>query len=174
MTAKQIRKWYHDHKVAYVKDDWRSSERFPHWGISSTGASTMDTPYLEHLESEGRAGSIWRPRNAADREYVEALEEFFAPYVAILPRPKGNLITEYTGMRRTQASLAESKGVTQQAVSKALMSAMRALVHIIAKDDPAYVPPQDGRRRDFEGETQAAERVFVRFWLERAEGRTPI
>jgi hypothetical protein len=74
------------------------------------------------------------------------------------------------GMRRTQADIAREESRTQQAVSAALVRAMRDLLRAIAKDDPDWTPPKDGRRRDYDGEKKAAERVFDRYWTSRQGG----
>ena len=161
MNDKEIRKWYADHGVEYIPEDWGAR------GNKMNFMGTSMPSYILMLEEEGRAKPLWPQRGDGEREYVLALEDFFAPYIALLPRPKGNLIEEYMGMRRTQADLARSEHVSQQAVSKAMKAALRSLTRLIAKDDPEYVPPQDGRRRDFEGERAAAMRVFVRWYLSR-------
>lgn len=174
MNEKEIRRWCHDNGIEYIASDWGPR--------SDTGESAGPTAWIsqEHRTTaswsmgnllkaadDPTAGSMWHDRTPEDREYIEALEDFFDPYIAMLPRPKGNLIREYMGMRRTQRDIGRSEGVTRSAVTHALKRALRDLTRLIAKDDPEWVPPADKRRRDYEGEKEAAERVFGRYWRRR-------
>jgi hypothetical protein len=179
VNEKEIRRWHHDHGVEYIPEDWTGRSetgetiaRLPFWGDprareNMARRANMTPGGMQALDDSGQAAPLYAGRTAEDREYVMALEDFFDPYIALLPRPKGNLIREYMGMRRTEADIARTAGVTQQAVSQALQRALRALTALVARDDPEWVPPADKRRRDYEGEREAAERVFDRYWQKR-------
>jgi hypothetical protein len=182
LNDKDIRRWHHANGMEYIKEDWgpRDPETgeglspTPYWGDNAFGresrpgmSMSMTPGRLDWLDAEGIIRPLWAERSPEDRAVMESLEDFFTPYIATLPRPKGNLLREYMGMRRTQADIAREESRTQQAVSAALVRAMRDLLRAIAKDDPDWTPPKDGRRRDYAGEREAAERVFDRYWKDR-------
>jgi hypothetical protein len=175
---KDVKRWYREHDMEYIAEDWGARDpetgeglenadvRGGKWkgGRQASTAFLNFTQWLSWLEDQGVVEPLWRPRSVDDRAYVVALEDFFQPYLGLLPRPKGNLLAEYMGSRRTQADIAEATGRTQQAVSAQLKTALRALIRRIAEDDPAWTPPSDGRVRDYDGELRSAERVFDLWW----------
>lgn len=177
MNEKEIRRWCHDNGIEYIASDWgprsdtgESAGEASYYGERQEHRNVVRwdmTGLLTGREQKSDSAPVWAGRTPEDREYIEALEDFFDPYIAMLPRPKGNLIREYMGMRRTQRDIGRSEGVTRSAVTHALKRALRDLTRLIAKDDPEWVPPADKRRRDYEGEKEAAERVFGRYWRRR-------
>lgn len=149
MNEKEIRRWYREH------------------GMSPPDQEPTDRAALMGDLLDRESVPLWTGRSVEDVEYMKALADFFDPYIALMARPKGNLIREYMGLRKTEAEIGKEYGLSQQAVSQALQRALRTLTRLIAMDDPEWKPPADKRRRDYEGEKKAAERVFDRYWRRR-------
>jgi hypothetical protein len=175
----EVKKWYRENGMEYIPSDWgpRSDtgesagsdlpkDRF---GGNSEMAHSREFPvhFWPNWAADENAGvgAMWPPRE--DQEEVDALDEFFAPYYLRLPQPKANLLMDYFGARNTQSELAGPSGVTQQAISKDLKSAVRALTRLIAEDCPTFNPPEDGRKRDDAEEGRAAQEVLNTWWYER-------
>lgn len=169
MDEKDIRRWYQQHGVEFIASDWK---RDPETGESL---------YPDGLDAERRdvtrlVDSTWMrffeegqlpwflPR---DRDTVEALEEFFSPYIAMLPRPKGNVLRQLVNDTLTYQEIAEDRDVSRQGAWKQVNAAVTELVRLVARDDPAFTPPRDGRRRDKRAELASAAAVLNRFWKEK-------
>jgi len=106
----------------------------------------------------------WRERSISEKRWLYLLDAFFAPYLAMLPRPKGNLLREVFGERHTYQKAADERQLYDRSHARAqTLRALQGLTQLIANDDPEFMPPKDGRARDFEAETAAAERVFDRY-----------
>jgi len=90
------------------------------------------------------------------------------PYFDQLPRAQRTLLVDALWRGRTQRQLATARGVTQQAIVQQLETARRALVAVIARNDPEFVEAEAARRsgsrgrptRNYEGENDAAWRVL--------------
>ena len=172
-TAERIRKWYHKHGLEYDKEAWgprsetgesatpqvQQPERSPGKGGSTSVRSTDPTPERQWWWEKQHFP--WRPRGADEKRWVHLLDDFFAPYIAMLPRPKGNLVTQVYGEQRTYAEVGEEAGIARQSAHEAVQRAVRDLTRLIADDDPLFHPPTDGRRRDYDEEARAARRVFM-------------
>jgi hypothetical protein len=169
-----IRQWYEAHGMEYVAEDWGSR--------SDTGESTGRAPDVrerphsgrvasydgkafEQMEDLGLVGFLWTQRE--DHDTLDALEEFFTPYLATMPHAKRRLIDGYIYNRRSQARLAETLGVSQQAVSKRLAAALRWLVKTIA-DEQRFLAEVAGDYETMSAEDEElAWHSFNTFW----EGR---
>jgi len=117
----------------------------------------------KHFQS--RFHAMWQEqRLPEDREEVEAMEEFWSPYLHMLPVPKANLIWQLMNARLPQSAVADGLGITQQAVSKAAVQAFRDLCRLVAADEPRFIPPADRRRRLYEDEKMATLHVLNRYW----------
>ena len=168
-TLHDIQRWYHNHQMPFLEEDWQLR--------SDTGES--DSPQSQEGERTKEVRSSantadrlwwwekqqfpWRKRTHEEQEWQEKLDQFFAPYLAMLPRPKGNLLRSLYGDLRSFTELGLDARTSRQAAFKAARSARRALIRLIAEDDPQFVAPVDGRTRDYEGEEYAAERVFFHY-----------
>lgn len=172
LTLKDIRRWYHKNRMPFEEEDWGPQ--------AETGESIG--PQTQDREREGRDGVRssattpdrmwwwekqrfpWRPRTSEEKRWLYALDAFFAPYLAMLPRPKGNLVRQVFGELLTYAEVADDEGLFDRSgARKRVLAAVRDLTRLIANDDPLFRPPPDGRRRDYEEEAKAARRVFVVF-----------
>ena len=180
MDRKDIIKWYEENGMEYIPEDWgprnevgeslSNDHQGQEKGIGGTSkvAGGWFGANQWQLESGGIPfAPIWPPRTPEEQEYVEALDEFFTPYLARLPLAKANVILAYLGERKTQAEIGATQGITQQGVSKELRSAVRQLTRLVALDDPDFTPPRDARRRDYRAEADAAGRVLNVWWHER-------
>ncbi len=107
----------------------------------------------------------WRERTADEKRWIYLLDAFFVPYIAMLPRAKGNLVRQVFGERLTYQEVADEAGGKRQSAHEAVWRAVQDLTRRIAEDDPDFVPPQDGRRRDHAAETEAAKRVLDAYLL---------
>lgn len=181
-APRNVRQWYHKHGVPLREEDW--GDRFEN-GESATPSRATEW-YGRMFDDNKRtqlrpftAGDswwwellspLWPPRE--DRETIERLEAFFAPYIALLPYPKGNLIRQLFNDRLTYAEAAEGAQLTRQGAYAATRRAVRALTRLVANDDPDFVPPTDGRRRDYEAERAAAWRVYDRYTRRQDDNRT--
>jgi predicted DNA-binding protein YlxM (UPF0122 family) len=176
-APKDARRWYADHHIDVIPEDW--GKRDPetgeglenvgnaYWGEREGRTTLVPVRDLERLLG-GKLQPIWRERSETDREFIEALEDFFLPYIAVLPKEKASVLDQYLGQRRTQEEIAAAQGVSQQAVSKQLRTALRALINRIAAD--AHIHDEYLHE---EGETAAelAWFVFECYWYERFERR---
>lgn len=169
MTLADIRRWYHDNGMAFHPEDF---------GVRAETGESIG-PQTQDREREGRDGirssastpdrmwwwekqrHPWRERSEGELEWLYLLDQFFAPYIAMLPRPKGNLVRQVFGDRMTYAEVAEANGVKRQSAHEATKRAVQDLTRLIAEDDSMFTPPADGRTRDHEAETRAARRVFM-------------
>lgn len=164
MTDKQVRKWYQDHGIEYIPSDWDdSNERrgLKNWTSMHIGREPV---YLwgGPFPDSSNDRPWWHARTAEEKVTAKQLEAFFAPYIAMLPRGKGELIRELVNDRKTYDQIAEdNKFYDRSHAHRALRRAVQALVLLIAKDDPDFV--YHGRPRDYEAEQAAAERVFDRY-----------
>lgn len=158
MNDKEIREWYQANGMEYIAEDWDA-----------------DAPQVQEPERHGgmRARTI-EPnmvlavhphRTPEERTRMEALEDFFEPYISMLPRPKGELIRQLINDQKTYEAIRQDEGrASRGSTINAGKRALQALLRLIANDDPDFTPPADGRRRDYEAERAAAERVFARYW----------
>lgn len=175
MEGKDIRRWYHDHGIPYLEEDW--GERAD---TGESGGPQTQQPQRAAGASVRTIGSTpdmmwwwekqpwpWRERGDSERDWLLLLDDFFLPYLALLPRAKGNLLRQVFGDLATYQEVGDAERVSRQAAQQSTVRALRALTRVIAEDDPAFVAPPDGRRRDYEAEAEAAKRVFLRF----VEGR---
>lgn len=143
MTDKEVRQWYDAHGMEYDAEDWgpkgdngeslgkQSSERAR---VGREYVSPYDPHSLYELEHDegGVVRLLWEQRE--DHAVLEAVEEFFAPHMAVMPGAKRRVLEEYLLGRRSQTDMAGELGVSQQAVSKQLRSAVRWVVRDIADD----------------------------------------
>ncbi len=169
-TLADIRRWYHDNGMPFEEEDWGPR--------SETGESSG--PQVQDREREGRDGIRssastpdrmwwwekqrfpWRERTQGEKEWLYLLDAFFAPYIAMLPRPKGNLVRQVFGEQMTYREVAEEAGLFDRSgARKRVLAAVRDLTRLIANDDALFSPPPDGRERDHEAEARAARRVFM-------------
>lgn len=172
-TFKDIKRWYHEAGVPLLNEDWGARDEV-------TGESIG--PQTQHREREGRDGVRssattpdrmwwwnkqrfpWRERTTTEKEWLYLLDQFFAPYLSMLPRAKGNLVREVFGEVRTYQEVADERGVRRQSAHEAVQRAVRDLTRLIALDDPLFHDPiPAARKRDFEEEARAARRVFVTY-----------
>lgn len=175
MTAADIRRWYQDAGMEYDPEDWgersdtgestgpqhQPPQRMtPYRGAGSTSVRSSDS-------SPGRAwwwekqAFPWREREYEERQWLELLDDFFAPYLAMMPKDKGNLLRQVYGDLSTYQEVAANEHVAKSTAHEAVQRAVRDVTRLIAEDDPLFRPPIDGRRRDFEEEARAARRVFM-------------
>ncbi len=116
-----------------------------------------------HFQS--RFHALWAAqRTPEDREEVEAMEEFWFPYLHMLPVPKANILWQVMNARLTYEQIGEARGTSRQAAHDAVRTATRDLLRLVAADEPRFVPHADKRRRDYEGEEAAALHVLNRYW----------
>ncbi len=170
LTAKDIRRWYHKHGLPYEEEDWGPR--------SDTGESAgQQTQHQERTGRDGVRSSAttpdrmwwwetkalpWSARSRAEQEWVNMLDDFFSPYIAMLPRPKGNLLTHIFAEQLSYAETAKAEGLSSKgSIHKQVQRAVHDLTRLIAEDDALFHPPADGRARDFDDEQRAARRVFV-------------
>jgi len=169
LTAKDIRRWYTEHGMPYLEEDWgeraetgeSSGPQVQEGERTKEVRSTAATP--DRMWWWEKQTFPWRARTLEEKEWALALESFFTPYVALLPRPKGNLLQQVFNDLRTYADVGEEAGIKRQSAHEAVERAVRDLTRLIASDDPLFRPPPDGRKRDYEEESRAARRVFVVF-----------
>ena len=179
MDTKDIRKWYHDHGIPYEAEDWgprsETGESDGHQPVDRERAdrhnfvlSRAATP--EELWWWEKHAILWRPRSGEEADWLQTLDDFFAPYLAMLPRAKGNLVRAIYGDLATYEEAAQAEGIARQSAHEATKRAVRDLTRRIAEDDPLFRPPPDGRRRDYEDEARAARRVFMVYLARRRAG----
>lgn len=178
-ASKEVRRWYHDHGMEVIPQDWDARSetgesdtvlRVTNWHnrILDDNKRTQLRPFTAGDSWWWEALTpLWQPRD--DRETIERMEAFFAPYIAMLPYPKGNIIRQLFNDRLTYAEAGDREEMTRQGAHAALQRAVRALVKLIAQDDPSFLPPADGRRRDYDAERAAARRVYDRY-MRRTDG----
>lgn len=171
MTLRDIRRWYADNHVPYIEEDWgprdedgesagqqtQDREREGRHGVRST-ASTPDRMWWwekKHFP--------WSARSSEEKRWVYALDAFFAPYLAMLSRPKLNLVQQVFNDRTTFQEVADEGRITRQSAHEGTRRAIRDLTRLIADDDPLFHAPTDGRRRDYAEEARAARRVLVTY-----------
>lgn len=162
-----IKRWYQEHGMPYVHEDWQYRDETGESATRQTqppeergGQRFVPRDPTEQWWWE-RQHFPWRPRTFEEREWQEVLEDFFTPYIAMMARPKANLLWQVFGVRATYADAGASEGISRQAAQQAVKRAVRDLTKRIAMDDVLYRPPTDGRRRDYEEEQRAAKRVFM-------------
>lgn len=163
---KQVRLWFHKHGVEYIPDDW-GDPRYHHGSGNArpTGGLPKDgqTHSLEYVQPY--ATPPWKQRvSELEREKIEALEEFFQPYIAQLPVAKGQVLYEYMFLRRTLEEVGGYR--SKQAAHQALQRALQDLARIVAEDH-GYAGPEDKRFRDKNAETREMKLALNRFWSER-------
>lgn len=171
-TLKDIRQWYHDHGIEYLSEDWGERDDV---GESATRQHQMAERYFEttgrrRVRSMDPALSTWfdgmqfpwSPRPELDRAWITLLEEFFAPYLATLPREKGETLARLFNDRMTYQEAGEEAGITRQGAHRAVTRALQDLTLLIAKDD-AWFQNEKNRPRNHPMENRAARRVFMRY-----------
>lgn len=104
---------------------------------------------------------MWEARSREEQDWLDLLDRFFAPYIAMLPRPKGNLVRQVFNDLSSYTKVGQENRMARQSAHEAVVRAVRDLTRLIANDDPLFRPPADRRRRDFEEEARAARRVFM-------------
>lgn len=173
LTLADIRRWYHDHGMPFEEEDWgprdetgesigrqvQQPERSPGKDGSTSVRSTAATP--DRMWWWEKQRFPWRERSIEEKRWLYLLDAFFAPYLAMLPRQKGNLVRQVFGEGMTYTEVGEEAGIARQSAHEGVQRAVRDLTRLIALDDPMFNPPRDGRRRDYAEETRAARRVFV-------------
>ncbi len=167
-----IRAWYKANGMEYLAEDWgaraengesASQQSAEPDRIGREWVRTYD-PHklvrLESLEEDGViVGLLFPTRTFEDVERNEALEEFFAQYLVRMTDKRFELLEDAIlyADAGTQAELAADRGISQQAVSKALRAAQEWLIREVAKDWP-----------DPEGsELQRFEAVLNVYWQEK-------
>jgi hypothetical protein len=176
MTAdnEEIRRWYVAHGLPYLEEDWglrddtgesaRAQHQEPERTVDDSGNTqsvrSVDPSPANRWWWEDKQFP-WEQRSRPEQDYVEALEEFYTPYIAMLSRPKQALLYEAFFQRRQFSDIAKDERMSRQGARQATMRAVRDLTKLVAMDDPLYVPPADGRRRDYEAEALAARRVLA-------------
>jgi len=168
-APKSVRRAYATLGVPYIPEDWGPR------GVNGESTLLED----DYYPGRGRTTLVdptpanswwwedkklpWEVRSPHERASLEHMEAFFTPYIALLPRPKGNLIRALINDRLTYAQMGDERRVTRQGAWKATRSAVRALMRLIALDDPGFVGPEDRRRRDYAAEEAAARRVYAAY-----------
>lgn len=170
LTLRDIRRWYSDHGMPYLEEDWGERDE----SGESSGQQVQEGERTREVRSTAATPDRmwwwekqhfpWRPRSDEEKEWALTLEEFFTPYVALLPRAKGNLLQQVFGDLRTYGDVGREEGKSRQAAQQATQRALRALVQLVANDDPLFRPSTP---RDYEEESRAARRVFVLYLSER-------
>lgn len=169
MSLKDIQRWYAKHGMRYEEEDWgpRSETGESDGKQVQEGERTKEVRSTDSTPSRmwwwERQVFPWKHRTLEDRDWVLALDEFFAPYLAMLPRPKGNLVQQIYGDLSTYQAVADETGVSRQAAHKATRKAVEQLTKLIAMDDHVYACSQCGLPHAPESATEAAQRVFERF-----------
>jgi hypothetical protein len=180
-----IRRWYADHGEKFIAEDWgerdengesigpQRQEPERSYDIAKKGSTSVRStdPSPERTWWWEKQTFPWKPRNPGDQEWVFLLDEFFAPYLALLPRAKGNLVRQLFGDLHTYQEIADSEGIARSSAHEAVRRAVRDLTRRIAEDDPLFRPATDGRRRDYEEEARAARRVFLLYLGGKGWGR---
>jgi hypothetical protein len=169
LTLADIRRWYHEHGMPYEEEDW--GPRDEHGESAGPQNQRQERKDLVR-SSDSSPGRLWwwekqifpwRPRTPHERDWANLLDDFFMPYIAMLPRPKLNLVQQLFNDLKTYTEVAEYEGTARSTAHENVQRAVRDLTRLIANDDPLFRPPADGRRRDYEEETRAARRVFIIF-----------
>ena len=173
-TLKDIRRWYHEHGLPYQEEDWGPR------GLTgeSAGPQVQEGERTKEVRSSASTPDRmwwwekqqfpWRKRTPSEQEWAEALEDFFTPYLAMLPGPKLRLMEHVFNDLRTYDEAAEEAGYFDRSgARKAVQGALRALTRLIAEDNPEWEPPADGRRRNYVEEEEAARFVFVKYVTDR-------
>lgn len=173
-TIRDIKEWHRQNGVEFIESDWKDAdyESFRYTGniVLDTERESNSTPRAftageTHWWEDQETGIVWPPRTEAERETVEGLEEFFAPYIAMLSRPQGNVLLQYFGDRSTYRDM--QPGGNWTSARERVQRALRKVVGLVAAEDPAYVAPTDGRARDYEGEVMSLRRQLDKFWNEK-------
>jgi len=173
LTPAQIRRWYHKAGLDFQQEDWgtrndtgessgrqrQEPERSPGKTGSTSVRSTDSTPARTWWWEKQHFP--WQARGAAERRWIYTLDAFFSPYLAMLPRPKGNLVRQVFADGYTYTEVGQKVGMKRQSAHEAVRRAVRDLMRIIAEDDPLFHAAADGRRRDYEDEARAARRVLM-------------
>jgi hypothetical protein len=167
LTAADIRRWYHEHGIPYEDEDWGPRSEVG----ESIGQQVQEGERTREVRSTAATPDRmwwwekqrfpWRERSADEKRWMYLLDEFFAPYIAMMPRPKGNLLRQVFGERATFSEAGTESGMSKQGAQQATARAVRDLTRLIAHDDPLFRPERDGRRRDYEEEARSARRVFM-------------
>jgi hypothetical protein len=183
-ASKKVRRWYEKHGIEYIPGDWGArsdtGETMSRDNTSSHYGGSKGHSRTQLVSSDAgmawwweKRSLPWLPRQWEDQEMVLALDEFFEPYISLLNHPKGNLLRQLINDRLTYEDIGENENISKQAAWKKLRSAVRDLTRLIAYDDPAFGPAEegrrreDGRRRDYDAEREAAERVFDHYMARR-------
>lgn len=174
---RDARRWYAKHGFDVIPEDWGKRDQETGEGLENAGnaywgeRNRSDRVTRRGFESEfvwfenaGQLRALWTSRTDEEREVLEALEDFFTPYIALLPKEKASVLDQYLGQRRTQEQIADERGVSQQAVSKQLRAAFRALVRRIAQDAHSH---DEDISKTFETPAEAAWFVFECYWYDR-------
>lgn len=177
MTEQEVRAWHEANGVPYIAEDW--GERDPetgeglenvgndYWGEHENTGRVIQmglTPgLLDWLDGEGIINPAWSQRGLAEREKMEALEEFFAPYLSQLTYAKGNLILQYMGERQSLGAIGKDRGVSRQAIHKQLRTALRMLTKLVAEDH-GYTT---ARPRNYGDESRVALEALNEYWKKR-------
>lgn len=169
MNDADIRRWYHENKVPYLEEDWgprgETGESIgPQSQVRERTDTTITAPTTpDHMWWWEKQHFPWHRRSVSEKEWLRMLEDFFTPYLATMPRAKGNLLMQLYADLSTYAEIGERERIARQSAFEATRRALRDLTRRIAEDDPEFVPPEDGRRRDYEAELVSARRVLARY-----------
>jgi hypothetical protein len=177
MTLNDIKRWYHDNGMRYEHEDWGLRDE-----VGESAGEQHQTQERKDLvrSSDSTPGRLWwwekqvfpwraRTRQEIDRQNL--LDDFFAPYLSMLPYPKLNLVQQVFNDLSTYTELAQSEKRARSTVHEATALALRDLTRIIANDDPTFKQPADGRRRDYAEEQRAARNVLDAYLTRRLEDR---
>ena len=172
MKLDDIKKWYAKNGMEYIPEDWEGS-RTSYFGTKRKGADA-GMVLRGYTAGDGwwaDKAYVWahEARTPQEQMYIELLEEFFTPYLALLSRTDGNLVRQLVlnTHRLTYAELAKKHGLARQSAWEKAQRALQRLTRSIAEDDPQFEDPKDQRRRDFDAEQDAARRVLKAFILKR-------
>lgn len=165
-----IKQWYQDHGLPYLEEDWGDRDengesigpqtQQPQRAAGASVRSIGSTPDMMWWWE--KQAFPWRERGHEEAQWLALLDDFFAPYLALLPRAKGNLLRQVFGDLATYDEVATIEDLYDRShARKATQRALRALTRLVANDDPLFRPNPDRRKRDYEEEARAARRVFM-------------
>jgi hypothetical protein len=165
-TEKEVRQWYDAHGMEYLPEDWdrrdavgesAGAQHADRDRVGREWVHTLDPEVMYDMETDegGRIMLLWSQRE--DHEVLAAVEEFFTPYIALMPAAKRRVLDEYLLGHRSQEDIARELGVDQSTVSRRLWASARWLTRLVAQDT------NDSTATD----EQRAWAVFNEFWLDR-------
>lgn len=142
----ELRQWYETHGMEYLPGDWderfesgesASHQRVPQQNVGRRHVTIgADEARLAYYEDKGLVMLLWEQRE--DHVVLEALEEFFAPYMSAMPHSRRRVLEEYLMDRRTLAEIADGREpeVSKQAIHQQIRRAVSWMVKTIADSTP--------------------------------------